>query len=123
MKILLRGEFEMREMALRMPSNYSDVNSDEMEYIDGGGFVGFHVYMADWVVNAGKIAGAAFVAGFVGWYAKSLAKNPWGAGAAALITATAAGVAGWAISQGLRDFYIGANVPFVSWSQNLYAGY
>lgn len=28
----------MREMSLNLPSNYVDIESDEMEYIDGGGF-------------------------------------------------------------------------------------
>lgn len=109
------------EMALQMPSNYVEVTEDEMMYVDGGGFVGFVVHLSSKVRDMGAIAGGAFVGGVVGWYSKELAASgPWGAGAAATITATAAGVAGYAIKKGLKTVNIGVDIPFVSYKKHLY---
>lgn len=113
----------MSALVLEFPSSYSELDSDEMEYIDGGGFVGFHVQIASRVLNMGAIVGGAFVAGVVGWYAKPLAAlGPWGAGAAAAIAAIAGGTAGWAIKNGLKDFYVGTNISGVSYCKSIYIG-
>ena len=36
-----KGNFLMSEMTLRMPSNYVELENEEMEYVDGGGFSGY----------------------------------------------------------------------------------
>jgi len=103
-------------MTLKLPVNYVDIDREEMEYVDGGGTVGFRVHLASWILGIGALAGGAYVAGVVGWHCKNLAKaGPWGAGAAGAIAATAGGAAGWAIKNGLRTFTIGPKVPFINY--------
>lgn len=114
----------MSTMTLQLPNSFVDVERDEMEYVDGGGFVGLHVHISDFVLNLGAGAGTAFVVGYVGWYVKPLATTgPWGAGAAGAIIAVAGGVTAWAIKCGLKDFYIGRDISFASWTKDVYIGY
>lgn len=105
---------------LKFPNSFAEVTNDEMEYLEGGGFVGFKVNLTKATRNKGAIVGGAFVGGVVGGYAKNLAAlGPWGAGAAAAITVSAAGTAGWAIKNHLKTVYIGKNISGVSWSKTL----
>ncbi|UAC48586.1 hypothetical protein K6959_00850 [Bacillus aquiflavi] len=105
---------------LQLPTNYAEVSGEEMQYIDGGGFVGFRVTFKASTRKMGAAVGGAYVAGVVGWHCRHLATaGPWGAGAAAAITAAAGGTASWAINKGLRRVNIGVNIPGVSWSKSL----
>ncbi|WP_052017147.1 hypothetical protein [Exiguobacterium sp. OS-77] len=105
---------------LKFPSSFTEVTNDEMEYLEGGGWVGFKIKLTKSTRSKGSIVGAAFVAGVVGGYSKNLiALGPWGAGAAAAITAAAGGTAGWAIKNHLKTVNIGTNVKGISWSKTL----
>ncbi|WP_148551151.1 hypothetical protein [Paraclostridium bifermentans] len=99
-----------RNLGLQLPTSFVEIESNEMEYIDGGGFIGFRVHFSKKVQNMGAVAGGAFVGGVVGFACKSLAATgPIGAGAAATISAVAGGVAGNAIRKGLSAVNIGVH--------------
>ena len=106
--------------ALVMPNSYALMQEDEMTYIEGGGYVGVTVKLPKAVINMGAVLGAAFAAGYVGWYCKGLAAlGPAGAGAAAVITAAVSGVVGYAIKKKYKSVDIGTRVPFLSWHKTI----
>ncbi|MGP4073784.1 hypothetical protein ACTWQB_14670 [Piscibacillus sp. B03] len=89
---------------------------DEGEY-QTQGFVGLHLNLGPRVRAMSAVAAGGFAAGYVGWHIKQIAKaGPWGAGAAAAITASVAGTVGYAVNKGLRKVSVGVNIPFVSMS-------
>ncbi len=76
------------------------------------GFVGIRLHLGPQVRAMNGWAAGAFAGGFVGWYCKELAASgPWGAGAAALITASTAATVKWAVENGVRVVPIGQNIP------------
>lgn len=84
------------------------------------GFVGVYVHLGPKVRAMNGWAAGAFAGGYVGWYAKQLAAaGPWGAGAAALITASAAATVKWAVENGVRTVPIGSQIPGFSLSYNV----
>ena len=81
------------------------------------GFVGLHLKLGPKVRKMNAVVAGAFAGGYVGWHVKQIAAaGPWGMGAAAAITASTAGVVGWAVNQGLRQVNVGVNIPFASLS-------
>lgn len=98
-----------------MPSDYVDISKEEMTYIDGGGWVGFRIYISDGTRALGTVGGTAAVAGVVANLTqKFAAAGPWGAGAAAALTTLAGGVAGLAIQNNWEHADITVNIPFVN---------
>lgn len=84
------------------------------------GFVGLHLKLGPKVRKMNAVVAGAFAAGYVGWHVKQIAAaGPWGMGAAAAITASTAGVVGWAVNKGLTQVNVGVNIPFVSYSFNV----
>ena len=107
-------------MEMVLPASYVAIEEEEMMYLDGGGFVGLYVNLSNKVRNMGAVVGGAFAGGVVGWHVKSLATaGPWGAGAAAAITAAASGTIAYAIKNGLKKVNVGVYIPFVSWSKTV----
>lgn len=107
-------------MQLALPMNHVEIEQEEMMYLDGGGFVGLHINFSQKVRNMSGVLAGAYVAGVVGFHLKGLAAaGPWGAGAAAAITAATAGTVGYAVSKGLKKVSVGVNIPFVSWSKTV----
>lgn len=53
----------MSEMVLRLPSSYVDVESDEMEYVDGGGYVTFRIGSGSLIIGALAAVGTALTYG------------------------------------------------------------
>ncbi|MFU2206911.1 hypothetical protein [Streptococcus pluranimalium] len=85
------------------------------------GFVGVYVHLGPKVRAMNGWAAAAFAGGYVGWYTKQLAAaGPWGAGAATLITASAAAAVKWAVENGIRTVPIGSQIRGYSLSYNVY---
>lgn len=68
------------------------------------GFVGLHLKLGPKVRAMNAIVAGAFAAG------------PWGAGAAATITASTAGVVGWVVKNKLKKVNVGINIARVSLS-------
>ena len=96
-------------------------SDDELTIAEGDqqlqGFVGLHLKLGPKVRAMSAVVAGAFAAGYVGWYVKKIAATgPWGAGAAAAITAATAGVVGYAVKKGLKKVDVGVNIPFVSLS-------
>lgn len=84
------------------------------------GFVGLVLKLGPGIRAMSGLVAGAFAGGFVGWHLKKMAvAGPWGAGAAAAITAAVAGTVGYAVSKGLRTVRVGVNVPYVSWSRSV----
>lgn len=85
------------------------------------GFVGVYLQLGPKVRSMAAVPAGAFAAGFVGWHLKELAKaGPWGAGAAAAITASVGGVVAWAVKNHFKTVPVGVDIPGVSWSRNVY---
>lgn len=81
------------------------------------GFVGLYLNLGPTVRGMSALAAGAFAGGFVGWHVKQIAAaGPWGAGAAAVITASTAGVVGWAVNNGLKKTSVGVNIPYVDFN-------
>lgn len=81
------------------------------------GFVGVYLNLGPQVRKMNGWAAGVFAGGYVGWYAKQLAATgPWGAGAAALITASTAATVKWAVENGIRTVPIGKNIPGYNYS-------
>lgn len=81
------------------------------------GFVGLHFNIGKNTRNMSAVAAGAFAAGYIGYYtARIAAAGPWGAAAAATITATTAFVVGNAVRKNLKRVNVGVNIPFVSLS-------
>jgi len=110
----------MRNYGLVLPKNYVSIEKDEMEYIDGGGFVGFTIHLPQWLVNLGAWAAAAYVGGNIGFRLLPYAKTPQTAGVVALVTAGAAAIAGWAVSNLMNSFQMGTWIPFLDWNYDIY---
>ncbi|GAA4077043.1 hypothetical protein GCM10022410_22260 [Amphibacillus indicireducens] len=107
-------------MEMVLPASYAVIEEEEMMYLDGGGFVGLHINLSAKTRGMAAVVAGGFAAGVVGWYVKDLAlTGPWGAGAAAAITATTAGVVGYAVKNKLKRISVGVNIPFVSWSKTV----
>ncbi|MDO5755654.1 MAG: hypothetical protein Q4P28_05415, partial [Tissierellia bacterium] len=84
------------------------------------GFVGIYLKLGPKVRSMAAVPAGAFAAGFVGWYLKDLAKaGPWGAGAAAAISASVGGAVGWAVKNHLKVVPVGKNIAGVSWSRSV----
>ncbi len=97
-----------RNMELQLPVSYVEIESSEMEYIDGGGFIGFRVHFSKKIQRMGALAGSGAVGAAVGRVAQNLKVfGPWGVVAAGAVTATATGVAYDAIKKGLSAVNIG----------------
>ncbi|KAA6450865.1 hypothetical protein [Bacillus swezeyi] len=109
------SEHDSKLMTSMKPEEFSfEENKDE---IQAYGFVGLHLKLGPKVRAMSAVAAGAFAAGYVGWYVKQIAAaGPWGAGAAAAITASTAGIVGWAVNKGLKKVNVGVNIPFVSLS-------
>lgn len=104
-------------LVISNPSNDTNINSEIQLF----GFVGVYLKLGPKVRSMAAVPAGAFAAGFVGWYLKDLAKaGPWGAGAAAAISASVGGVVGWAVKNHLETVPVGKNIPGVSWSRNVY---
>lgn len=104
-------------LVINNPSNNTNINSEIQPF----GFVGVYLKLGPKVRSMAAVPAGAFAAGFVGWYLKDLAKaGPWGAGAAAAISASVGGVVGWAVKNHLKSVPVGKNIPGVSWSRNVY---
>ena len=85
------------------------------------GFVGLYLKLGPKIRSMAAIPAGAFAAGFVGWHLKELAAaGPWGASAAAAISASVGGVIAWAVKKHLKTIPVGQNIPGVSWSRNVY---
>lgn len=79
------------------------------------GFVGVHINLGKQVRGMNGWAAAAFVTGYVGWYAKQFAlAGPWGAGVASVISASAGATAKWAVENGVRRINVGQNIIGIS---------
>lgn len=79
------------------------------------GFVGIHINLGKTVRGMNGWSAAVFVTGYVGWYAKQLAAaGPWGAGVAAVISASAGATAKWAVENGVRRINVGQNILGIS---------
>lgn len=93
---------------------------DEAFAIDQFGFVGLVIKISKKTRNLGATLGAAFIAGYIGWYAKDLAAvSPVLAGAVAVIDAGITYAAYQAISKGLTSFKIGKNISGLSFSKTI----
>lgn len=85
------------------------------------GFVGVYLKLGPKVRSMAAVPAGAFAGGFAAWHVKALVKaGPWGAGAAAAVSASVAGAVGWAVKNHLKTVRVGTNIPFVSWSRNVY---
>ena len=85
------------------------------------GFVGLYINLGPKIRSMNGWAAAAFAGGYVGWYAKELvAAGPWGAGVAALITASAAALVKWGVENGVTVLHLGDHIPGISLSYNVY---
>lgn len=109
------------ESDAELMTSISSDSSDRLNIIEGEqqlqGFVGLHLKLGPRVRAMSSVIAGAFAAGYVGWHVKKIAtKGPWGAGAAAAITAATGGVVGYAVKKGLKKVDIGVNIPFVSLS-------
>lgn len=79
------------------------------------GFVGLHIKLGPNIRSMNAIVAGAVAGGYIGWYTKQIAAaGPWGAGAAAAITASAAGAVGWAVKNKLKKVDVGVNIMFVN---------
>ncbi|ATF25858.1 MULTISPECIES: hypothetical protein [Brochothrix] len=88
--------------------------------VETRGFVGLQIKLGKKTRAKGAIAGGAFVTGYVGWHIRKIAiAGPWGAGAAAVITATCASSVAYAISKGWKKVNVGVNIPFVKFSYTI----
>lgn len=101
----------------------ASINSDDLSFNEEKqeqqiqGFVGLHLKLGPKVRAMNAIVAGAFAAGYVGWHVKKIAAaGPWGAGAAAAITASTAGVVGWAVKNKLKKVNVGVNIARVSLS-------
>ncbi|MEG0159484.1 hypothetical protein [Carnobacterium sp.] len=83
------------------------------------GFVGVYMNLGPKVRKMNGWAAGAFAGGYVGWYAKNFAVNPITAGVGALITASAAASAKYAVENNLRRISLGRNIAGWSWSFNV----
>ena len=105
---------KQRNYELVLPTYYVGVDQDEMEYVDGGGKVGFKVHISEGVANLGGIVGGSVVLGACEAAIGELnLAGPIGISAATAISGIAAGLAGWAISAGLREVDIVIDIPFI----------
>ena len=94
-------------------------NINDLGYLTRG-FVGLKLNLGPKIRSMNGIAAGAFAGGFVGWHLKEMAAaGPWGAGAAAAITASVAGTVGYAVTNGLRFVNVGINIPGVKWIKNV----
>ncbi|MGE7768297.1 hypothetical protein [Peribacillus sp. NPDC096540] len=85
-----------------------DLTITEGEQQDIQGFVGLYFYLGPKVRGMSAVLAGAFAAGYVGWYVKQIAAaGPWGAGAAATITAATAGVVGYGVKKKLKKVQVG----------------
>ena len=90
---------KQRNYELVLPTHYVDVDQDEMEYVDGGGKIGFRVHLPKWVIDSGAAVGGAAVTGVVVANTWQLALGgPIGAGIAAGLSTLAGALAAIAIS-------------------------
>lgn len=115
---------ELNEFAKQIDSsiNVSVPNEQEMNKIvrQPRGFVGLKLKLGPKVRSMAAVPAGAFAGGFIGWHLKSLAtKGPWGAGAAAAISASVAGIVGWGVKNHMKVVNVGKNIPGVSWSQTV----
>lgn len=95
-------------------------NSEPVSPYEERGFVGLYLNIGPYVKGLAPVVAGAFVAGYVGWYVKDLAKaGPWGAGAALAISGTISYSVGYAVSKGLSYTSVGIDIPFVSWSKTI----
>ena len=63
-----------REYALQMPTNYVEIDRDEMEYVDGGGWV--YTAPIAWVVDGIAMAsGAGWILAPIKMYGKKMAQQ------------------------------------------------
>lgn len=84
------------------------------------GFVGLNLHLGPKVRSMSAVVAGGFAGGFVGWHLKELpATGPWGAGAAGAISASVAGVVGWAVSNHLTVVPVGVDIPGISWSRDV----
>lgn len=96
----------------------SDLHARKTSY---RGFVGVYLNLGPKVRSMGGWAAGTFAGGYVGWYAKQLAAlGPWGAGAAALVTASTVLTVKWAVENHVRVVPIGQNIPGFNASYNVY---
>ncbi|MGG3572368.1 hypothetical protein ABES25_01125 [Bacillus gobiensis] len=109
------SESDIELMTSTGPEEFSfDENKSEMQTY---GFVGLHLELGPKVRAMNAVVAGAFAGGYIGWYTKQIAAaGPWGAGAAAAITASTAGVVGWAVNRSLQKVDVGVNISYVSLS-------
>ena len=110
----MRGVALRRNMQLQLPTSFVEIESDEMEYIEGGGFIGFRVHFSQKIRRMGALGGSGAVAVAVGKAASSLRVfGPWGLVAAGAVTTIATGIAYDAINKGLSAVNIGIHADGV----------
>lgn len=79
------------------------------------GFVGLHLKLGPKVRSMNAIVAGGFAAGYIGWYTSRIAAaGPWGAGAAAAITAGTSGAVAWAVKNKYKKVDVGVNIMFVN---------
>jgi hypothetical protein len=112
---------EQLDSSLVISEDATVVSDTDTPSIQPSGFVGIYLKLGPKVRSMAAIPAGAFAAGFVGWHLKELAKaGPWGAGAAAAISASVGGVVAWAVKNHLKTVPVGKDIPIVSWSRNVY---
>lgn len=116
-KALNELDFSVEEVDLltRITSEMTGMNNKFG--VQQRGWVGITVKFGPEVRKMNGVAAGGFVAAFIGFKLKAMAKaGPWGAGAAAAISLYAGGAVGYAVSQGLKQVKLGKEIAGVSWS-------
>ncbi|MGD7060537.1 hypothetical protein ACQCU3_03375 [Bacillus altitudinis] len=79
------------------------------------GFVGLHIKLGPKVRSMNALLAGTFAGGYIGWYTKQIAAaGPWGAGAAASITAGTSAAVAWAVKNKYKKVDVGVNIMFIN---------
>ncbi|WP_442248742.1 hypothetical protein, partial [Staphylococcus aureus] len=92
------SEHDSQLMTSMKSEEFSFEENEKKGDMQAYGFVGLHLKLGPKVRSMNAIVAGGFAAGYIGWYtSKIAAAGPWGAGAAAAITAGTSGAVAWAV--------------------------